>query len=139
MSRSTTFIWAASLMFVSQLSRAEDWTCGPDLEVQCTAESCAVSEDQGVIRIYLSFESDGNFLLCAYSGCWEGKGKVVSSSPFLVITKKQIDWSDPNQRVEGREDVLIAFSPSDKVVMVKAGPIAMPMRCSPAPRPEAGS
>jgi hypothetical protein len=123
-------------MLGSHLSRAEGWSCGPDLEVQCTAESCAVSEDQGVIPIYLSFDSRGNFLLCAYSGCWEGKGKVVSRSPFLVITKKQVDWSDPNQRVEGREDVLIAFSPSDRVVMAKAGSISMPMRCSTGPGPD---
>ena len=139
MSRSATLMFAASLMLGSHLARAEGWSCGPDLEVQCTAESCAVSEDQGVIPIYLSFDSRGDFLLCAYSGCWEGKGKVVSSSPFLVITKKQVDWSDPNQRVEGREDVLIAFSPSDKVVMVKAGSIAMPMRCSIGPGPDVGT
>jgi hypothetical protein len=139
MRRSATLICAALLVLVSRLSRAEGWSCGPDLEVQCTAESCAVSPEQGVIPIFLSFDSRGKFMLCAYSGCWEGKGKVVSSSPFLVITKKQVDWSDPNQRVEGREDVLIAFSPSDKVVMVKAGSISMPMRCSKAPRPEAGT
>jgi hypothetical protein len=39
-----------------------------------------------------------------------------------------LDWSDPNQGVEGREDVLIALSPRDEVVMVKT--ISMPMRCS---------
>jgi hypothetical protein len=122
-------------MLVFQPSSAEGWICGPDLEVQCTPESCSVSEYQGSIPIFLQFDPRGKFLLCAYSGCWEGKGKVVSSSPFLVITKKQVDWSDPNQRVEGREDVLIAFSPSDRVVMVKAGSISMPMRCSKGPRP----
>ena len=139
MNRSAILICAASLMFVSHLSRAEGWSCSPDLEVQCTAESCAVSPDQGAIPIHLSFDSHGEFSLCAYSGCWEGTGTVVSSSPFLVITKEQVDWSDPNRRVEGREDVLIAFSPGDKVVMVKAGSIAMPMRCSREARPEAGT
>lgn len=140
MSKSSTIICAASLMLVSHLSRAEGWSCGPDLELHCTAESCSVSDHQGGgIPIYLSFDSHGNFMLCAYTGCWEGKGTVVSSSPFLVITKKQVDWSDPNQRVEGREDVLIAFSPSDKVVMIKAGSISMPMRCSKGPGPGTGS
>jgi hypothetical protein len=133
MNRSATIICAASLMLASHPSSAEGWSCGPDLEVWCTAESCSASEDQGAIHIFLQFDTRGKFLLCAYTGCWEGKGKVVSSSPFLVITKKQVDWSDPNQREEGREDVLIAFSPSDKVAMVKAGSIAMPMRCEPRP------
>lgn len=121
---------AASLMLISVPSGADSWACKPDLEVQCTAESCSVGEDQGVIPIEVSFDSRGNFSLCAYSGCWKGRGKVVSVSPFLVITMERVDWSDLNQRVEGREDVLIALSPRDKVVMVKAGSISMPMRCS---------
>jgi hypothetical protein len=123
-------IHAALLVLVSVPSFAEDWTCKPDLEVQCTAESCSASDDHGVIPIEVSFNARGDFTLCAYTGCWQGRGKVLSTSPFLVITKKSVDWSDPNRRVEGREDVLIAFSPRDGVVMVKAGSIAMPMRCS---------
>src|SRR5688572_29924196 len=96
-------------------------------------------EDQGTIPIFLNFDSSGAFLLCAYSGCWEGKGKVVSVSPFLVITLGNVDWSDPNQRVEGREDVLIAFGVKDQVAMVKAGSISMPMRCSKTLRPKDGT
>src|SRR5687767_3271910 len=112
---------AASLMLVSVPSGADSWGCKPDVEVQCTAEACSIGEDQGFIPIGVSFDSRGNFSVCAYSGCWNGRGKVVSASPFLVITKARVDWSDPNQRVEGREDVSIALSSRDQVVMVKAG------------------
>jgi hypothetical protein len=130
MNKLEMLVVAASLVFLPGLSCAAKWNCAPDVEVQCTVESCAVMEDQGSIPIGLSFDSRGAFSLCAYSGCWEGKGKVVSVSPFLVITLGNVDWSDPNQRVEGREDVLIAFGVKDQVAMVKAGSISMPMRCS---------
>ena len=114
-----TIILAASLTLTSALSHSAAWECKPDVELQCTAKSCSVSPDQGVIPIGLSFDSHGTFSLCAYSGCWEGKGKVVSASPFLVISAEKVDWSDPNRRVEGREDILIAFSPSDQIAMGK--------------------
>ena len=123
-------IFAASLTLASALSHSAAWECKPDVEVQCTAKSCSVSPDQGVIPIGLSFDSHGTFSLCAYSGCWEGKGRVVSASPFLVISAEKVSWSDPNRRVEGREDVLIAFSPRDRIAMVKAGSLSLPMRCS---------
>jgi hypothetical protein len=125
---------AASLVFLPGLSSAAEWRCAPDVEVWCTIESCATNEEsRESIRIGVTFDSRGAFSLCAYTGCWEGKGKVVSVSPFLVITLGNVDWSDPNQRVEAREDVLIAFDVKDQVAMVKAGSISMPMRCSKYP------
>lgn len=130
---------AALLMILPGLTCAAEWSCKPDVEVQCTIESCSVTEDQRTIPIALSFDSNGTFSLCAYSGCWEGKGKVVAVAPFLVITLGNVDWSDPGQKVEGREDVLIAFETKDHVAMVKAGSISMPMRCSRTPRPNDGT
>jgi hypothetical protein len=125
---------AASLVFLPGLSSAANWRCSPDVEVWCTIESCATNEEKlEAIRIGVTFDSRGVFSLCAYTGCWEGKGKVVSVSPFLVITLGNVDWSDPNQRVEARENVLIAFDVKDQVAMVKAGSISMPMRCSKHP------
>ena len=130
MNKLEMLVVASSLMSLPGLSCAATWNCAPDVEVQCTVESCEVMGDQGTIPIQLSFDTRGTFSLCAYSGCWEGKGKIVSVSPFLVITLGNVDWSDPNQRIEGREDVLIAFGVNDRVAMVKAGSISMPMRCS---------
>ena len=139
MNKTKMLVVAASLVLLPGLSCAAEWECEPDVEVQCTIKSCSVAEDQGIIPIGLSFDSHGTFSLCAYSGCWEGKGEVVSVLPFLVITLGNVDWSDLGQRVEGREDVLIAFDAKDHVVMVKAGSIAMPMRCKKMPRPKDGA
>ena len=130
MNKAEILVVATSVMLLPGLSCAAEWDCKPDVEVQCTIESCSLAKDQGAIPIGLSFDSHGTFSLCAYSGCWEGKGKVVSVSPFLVITLGNVDWSDPNQRVEGRRNVLIAFSTKDQIAMVKAGSLSMPMRCS---------
>jgi hypothetical protein len=126
---------AASLLLLPTLSRATGWECEPDIEVRCSDTSCSMSEDQGTIPVGLSFDSHGKFSLCAYSGCWEGIGKVASTAPFLVITVAKAAWSSPHHRAEDREDVLIAFSPSDHIVLIKVESFAMPMRCTPIAAP----
>lgn len=130
MSRTKQTLLAVFLACYPLLSQASGWKCQPDVEVQCTTNACSVLPDAGGIPIGLSFDSRGNFSLCAYSGCWESKGEVVSASPFLVIASARVDWSGPNAKAEDREDILIAFSPGDHVAMVKAGSLALPMRCS---------
>jgi len=139
MNKAEILVVAASLVLLPGFSCTAEWDCKPDVEVQRTIEACSVAKDQGTIPIGLSFDSHGTFSLCAYSGCWEGKGKVVSVSPFLIITLGNVDWSDPGRRVEGREDVLIAFGARDHVAMVKAGSISMPMRSSEMPRVKDGA
>lgn len=114
--------------------RAETWHCQNDIEVQCNPKSCSVSEGGKFTPANVSFDSNGKFSVCAYSGCWKGKGKVVSNEPFFVISQKQVDWSDPNRKIEGREDILIAVSFTDDIALVKAGELAQPMRCHKEPK-----
>lgn len=129
MKRIKLFAIAAALSQVPLVSIAGSWDCDPDIEVRCSATACAVSEDQGTIPIGVTFDSEGNFSLCAYSGCWEAKGKVVSTSPFLVITAVKASWSNPDKNPSDRRDILIAFSPSDRIALIKVEDFAMPMRC----------
>lgn len=113
--------------------RADAWTCRNDMEVQCGPKACSVTENGGFTPMHVSFDSSGRFSVCAYSGCWEGKGAAAWNEPFLVISQKQVDWSDPNRRIDGREDILIAFSSTDRLALVKAGRFALPMHCSKEP------
>jgi len=124
-------VLALLLAFAAADVHADAWQCDTDLEVQCYDGSCSArTEADGFIAIGLQFDSTGNFSMCAYSGCWKGKGSVASTKPFLIIWKAQVDWSDPNRRVEGREDVLIAFHRQDQLAVVKVGTIATPLHCS---------
>ncbi len=82
----------------------------------------------------VSFNSAGEFSVCAYSGCWRGRGSVHSESPFLVISKPKAEWSFEPDRESRRVDILIAFDPSDRVAMVKAGGFAHPFNCKPSSR-----
>ena len=77
----------------------------------------------------VSFNSAGEFSVCAYSGCWKGKGKVYSDPPFLVISKAMTEWSFEPNRDSRRADILIAFDSSDQVAMVKAQGFAHPFNC----------
>ena len=109
--------------------RAEAWHCKNDIEVRCGPKSCSVPEGDNFTPGSVSFSSNGKFSVCFYSGCWKGKGKVVSNEPFLIISQKQVDWSDPYRKIEGREDILIAVNSTDRIAVGKAGGFALPMRC----------
>jgi hypothetical protein len=112
---------------------AEGWTCRNDVEVQCMGSKCEARIGKDFTPMAVSFDSEGKFRVCAYTGCWAGKARPMVRAPFLVITQAQVDWSDPNRRVVGREDVLIAFDFNDKWAVVKAGTLAVPMLCSKEP------
>jgi len=84
MNKAEILVVAASLVLLPGFSCTAEWDCKPDVEVQRTSEACSVAKDQGTIPIGLSFDSHGTFSLCAYSGCWEGKGKVVQSRHFSL-------------------------------------------------------
>jgi len=130
MTKLTRAVLVLTFAVASVGGRADAWTCRNDIEVQCGPKACSVSKGGEFTPMNVSFDSNGTFSVCAYSGCWEGKGKAVWNEPFLVISQKQVDWSDPNRRIDGREDILIAFSSTDRLALVKAGGFVLPMHCT---------
>jgi hypothetical protein len=106
---------------------ATSWQCRNDVEIQCDQAACTVAKPGEFTPLGLSFTSGGRFSLCAYSGCWEGQGKVVARKPFLVIEKRQAAWSDP--QTKNASDILIAFAQEDRIALVKAGGLALPLHC----------
>lgn len=111
-------------------AHAEVWSCRNDLEVQCASDSCSAETEQGNFTpMSLAFSSSGSFSLCAYSGCWDAEGTVVSTAPFLVIAQARAEWSDPSSRGERDADVLIAFDTRDRIALIKAGGFATPLHC----------
>src|SRR5690606_21193286 len=112
-------------------AQAETWRCFNDVEVACTWDGCSIAADGGFTPMDLAFSSEGGVSLCAYTGCWDGSGDVVARLPFLVIAARQLPWSDPHGGPDRERDVLIAFDPSDRVALVKAGAWALPLHCRP--------
>jgi hypothetical protein len=115
---------------LSNVGRADVWNCRNDIEVQCTRASCgAESEEGGFTPMSLAFSSTGSFSLCAYSGCWEADGAVVSTAPFLIITQEKAEWSDPSSNGERDADVMIALDLQDQTAIIKAAGFVTPFHC----------
>ncbi len=111
-------------------AHADVWNCHNDIEVQCASGACSSEAEQSSFTpMSLAFSSTGSFSLCAYSGCWEGDGAVVSNVPFLVITLAKAQWSDPSANGERDADVMIAFDRQDGIALIKAGGFATPLHC----------
>ncbi len=112
-------------------AHADVWNCRNDIEVQCAGGACSAEVEQGSFTpMSLAFSSTGSFSLCAYSGCWDGEGMVVSTAPFLVIAHAKAEWSDPSSNGERDADVLIAFDPQDGVAVIKASGFVTPLLCT---------
>lgn len=85
-----------------------------------------VTKDDRWTRMFVSFSEDGDFMVCAYSGCLEGRGTVQTTNAFLIIGLEYAPWSFPRHRISRAEDIVIAFDRKDKVAIVKAGEFAHP-------------
>ena len=111
--------------------QAQAWHCRNEVEVQCGVDGCSAADEGAFTPMDLAFSADGGLSLCAYSGCWEGNGRVLARAPFLVISATQLPWSDPHGGPDRARDVLVAFDPADRVALVKAGGWALPLQCRP--------
>ncbi|RRN55482.1 hypothetical protein EIM48_10140 [Pseudoxanthomonas sp. SGNA-20] len=112
-------------------ARADTWRCFNDVEVTCLEDGCSAANKGEFTPMDLAFASDGGLSLCAYTGCWDGTGRVLATSPFLVIAARRLPWSDPHGGPDRERDILVAFDPADRIAVVKAGGWAHPLRCQP--------
>jgi hypothetical protein len=86
------------LLFVPMTAIAIDWNCrNTELEIQCAAGQCAVS--QAFTPVDISVDSEGTFSVCAYSACWQGPGSVVSNGRHLMVAGTELVRSGvPSER-----------------------------------------
>lgn len=108
---------------------ADTWGCKNDVEIQCGDVSCATTKSGEFTPMDVRFDTRGKFSVCAYSGCWDGKGHVETSESLVMIHKARANWSVPNEAADMREDVSIMFSTTDRIALIKAGMFVLPMHC----------
>jgi len=106
----------------------EDWSCSNEFEIHCTNGSCKQIPDDERSTMELGFNSDGQFIVCSYTGCWVGTGEVVKAAPWLIIWKENVAWSSPTDE-ERPVDVLISFSAENKIATIHAGGLVQPYSC----------
>ena len=110
------------------------WRCSNPVEVQCWEGDCEVKEGEDFTPLDVSFDSAGEVAVCAYSGCWEGQGRVEASDEFLIVTGRRLPFSTAAEDEESREDVAIVLGLSDRLGTLKVGSFAVPIVCAHNPR-----
>ena len=110
----------------------EGWRCRNTVEVQCHDNNCTALPQDETTPLDVAFTTTGAFIVCAYTGCWEGDGKIAATDPFLVITQKEAPWSDPFNP-ENAQDILITYHRADNIAVVKAGGFVIPLACEVLP------
>jgi len=102
------------------------WNCrNNDLEIRCSSSKCETSD--GFTPFHISINDNGALSICAYSGCWEGKGKVVKSGKHIFLSGTKLKWTGTNS---SNADFIVAVDTSDKVGFVKGEGVAMPITCT---------
>jgi len=115
------------LIIASSSALAVDWNCrNHDMEISCSSEECEVSDGFTPMDVY--FGDEGNMSLGAYTGVWEGVGKVLKQESYTVVIGKNLRFSTSNSD-DMNADFIIAIDTKDKVAVIKGAGYAMPMTC----------
>jgi hypothetical protein len=103
-----------------------EWQCrNIDMEIRCDSEKCASSDTFTAFDISIS--DKGKMEICAYSGCWKGKGKVLSSGKHMLVSGQKLKWQT---EIQSKADFMLAIDLTDKVGFIKGEGFAMPIRCT---------
>ncbi len=122
---------ACLLFSLSAALHAEVWDCRNEVEVQCADATCTVAGPSEFTPAQVRFDTGGRFSVCAYSGCWEDKGRVVTNGSLVMMQRARAHWSGSNSETM-REDISIVLSTTDRFALIKAGRLVLPMYCSKA-------
>lgn len=107
------------------LAMATDWNCrNSDMEISCDSSKCEIAD--GFTPMDVHFNDKGQISVCAYTGCWEGVGRVFKSGNYRIITGQNLKFSTSSSRA----DFLIAIDIDDAVSVLKGAGFAMPMICN---------
>jgi len=114
-------------ILIPALASATTWVChNKDMEITCTPEKCTSSG--GFTPMNISFSDHGSMTICAYSGCWEGKGTVLISGNHILISGHKLDWRGATH---GSDDFMVALDESTGIAVVNGDGFAMPLICRP--------
>ncbi len=64
--------------------------------------------------------------VCAYSGCWEGTGKISDTENFMMLTGTDLKFSTS---ADMTESIAITLDKRDFIALIKVGGFAQPLIC----------
>lgn len=106
--------------------QAETWECRNDVEISCADGKCEAKTKSDFTPMSVSFDRTGMMSVCAYSGCWEGTGKVSDTENFMMLTGNDLKFSTS---ADMTESIAITLDKRDYVALIKVGAFAQPLIC----------
>ncbi len=126
----------AAIMTTSPAEIPPDaWTCNNQIEVWCTADGCAATEEDETTPLDVWASRGGRFSVCAYSGCWEGETALVETGGRLLWAADNVPFL--SGRGGPNVNVTLVIIEKEGVGFVRAGGFATPLLCTRA-TPDAG-
>lgn len=123
--KSTLQLLIAVLALLSAPAFSSSWHCrNNDLEIRCGSGKCETADSFTPFDIRIN--TSGPLSICAYSGCWVGIGRVVTSGKHILVSGTRLKWTgtDPSTAA-----FIVAVDVEDKVGFVKGEGFAMPTSC----------
>lgn len=115
-------------LLLAATASAANWQCRNDLEIRCGSGNCQAETGDAFTPMSVSFDDAGRMSVCAYSGCWEGTGKVLQNENFMSVTGHKLKFSTG----DSTESIAILFDRNDDVALLKVGEFAQPLVCGKA-------
>ena len=123
------FLLATMMMTSPAEIPPEIWNCRNQIEVWCSVDSCAASaEDETTPMDISASRSDGQFSICAYSGCWEGQAEMVEAKGRLLWVADNVGFSTSTSGFVA--DISLLILEVDGVGFVRVGGLATPLLCT---------
>lgn len=110
---------------------AQGWRCFNDIEVRCYDAHCLAFDNDDFTPLSVDFDESGKLSVCAYSGCWQGRGHILSAQPYFVIFAEDLKWNNPY--AENTENVLISLNRKSNIAILQVDFFNQPLICAPAP------
>ncbi len=107
-------------------AQTESWQCRNDMEITCDGGKCEAKTSDGFTPMSVSFSDSGEMSVCAYTGCWEGMGKVIKNANFLMISGENLVFSTA---ADSTQNIAITLDRNDNIGTLKAGSFAHPLIC----------
>ncbi|MBI1364981.1 MAG: hypothetical protein GC153_03380 [Alphaproteobacteria bacterium] len=127
-------LFAALAALSSAHAAAPDsvWRCRNQVEVWCAADGCAAAKPEEFTPMDISADSRGRLSVCAYSGCWEAKAKLVRRRGRALWAADNAGFSTQDGGGAGAQLTLLIIE-EDGVGFVRVGGLATPLLCAHEP------
>lgn len=118
------------LLLFPMVSFASSWSCTNDIEVMCGASGCGASDGDDFTPIDVMVRVDGEMRVCAYTGCWEGKGEISKNGAFITFYGQGFRFSTSPDRDDFVEDLMVVVDERDNIGFLKNSIFTQPLICT---------